>query len=210
MSSVEKQELIQGPVLPWSPSGEETALTERLLASDNELDKAYGEAYSERCFVREFGGETGEDGIAAVGEMDKLAEIEFRLGKEVDPQKLGLGDLVELAYPGTGKTRAERVRDGLRHVLEARKKYQDPNYDIMAPDLFGSFTEGGFRIEAYMPANARQARQWTIKVYREGEEEPFREETLPMDYEPKFGVDVSDKAALEQATDRILKGLVIN
>jgi hypothetical protein len=110
-----KTELIQGPVQQWEPCEEDKELVEHLLASEDELDNAYGEAYQNRCFVREFA-----PGLTGVGELDKLMEIELRLGIELGVEDLTLGDCVELAYPGSGETRAERVRDGLRQVLEAR------------------------------------------------------------------------------------------
>lgn len=110
-------ELFQEPAQQWKSSPKDKILIEQLLASEDELDKAYGEAYQARCFVTEFG-----DKITAVGELDTLAEVEFRLGIELDPGNLSLGDCVELAYPGLGETRAERVRDGLSKVLEERAR----------------------------------------------------------------------------------------
>ena len=118
----EKAELFQGPVPKWEPSPEDTALIERLLASDNELDKAYGEAYQAGCFVTELGTVNENSSMAAVGEMDLLVIARFRLGKEINPTTdLGTADCINLgAHPGGGTTRAESVRDGLRNVLEAR------------------------------------------------------------------------------------------
>jgi len=192
-------ELIHGPVPIWQPSAEDIAVTERLLASEDELDNAYGEVYQEHCFVQEFAG------IAAVGEMQRLAVAEFRLGTEIDRTKLGMGDCMSLgAYPGTGDSRAERVREGLRLILEERIK--DKNQVTL--DLFGAFTENGYRVEAYMPRNAKQPTQWTIKVFREGEEgEPIRVEIAPMIYAPVYGVDVGDKATLETRVEEIMQEL---
>lgn len=113
-------ELFQEPAQQWKSSPKDKILIEQLLASEDELDKAYGEAYQARCFVTEFG--DGIAAITAVGELDTLAEVEFRLGIELDPGNLSLGDCVELAYPGLGETRVERVRDGLRKVLEERAR----------------------------------------------------------------------------------------
>jgi hypothetical protein len=109
-------ELIPGPVQKWEPSEEGRATIEKLLASEDELDNAYGEAYSQHCYVKEF------TSIAAVGEFDHLVEAEVRLGIELNVSELTMGECVELgACPGTGSTRAEAVRDGLRQVLEFRE-----------------------------------------------------------------------------------------
>jgi hypothetical protein len=108
-------ELIQGPVQPWQPSEADLALVASLLASKDEIDNAFGEAYAEGCFVG------GINGLAAVGKIDAINEAEFRVGKPLDPQAMSLDALIKLgAFPGRGKTRAEQIRDGVRRVLEAR------------------------------------------------------------------------------------------
>jgi hypothetical protein len=113
------EELILGPVQPWEPSEEDRATTARLLASEDELDIAYGEAYANRCFVG--GIAIGEKSLTAVGELDALDVAEFRLGKQLDPQAMSLEAVIKLgAIPGRGETRVEQIRNGVRQVLEAR------------------------------------------------------------------------------------------
>jgi hypothetical protein len=207
-SSVMSQEskIFQGPVQNWEPTPEDNRPVERLLASDNELDKAYGEAYQAGCFVTEFGGVDKDEahGMTAVGEMDVLAVAEFRLGKEMNPRDLGLGDCINLgAHPGMGTTRAARVRNGLEQILKARAEKHGPD----ELDLFGSFTENGYKVDAFMPRNSGQKRQWTVKVYKEGEEDPSRVITIPMSHEPIFGVDIEDRAILEARVDEIMTEL---
>jgi hypothetical protein len=116
-------ELIQGPVPNWQPSENDKTLIERLAASDNPLDNAYGEAYRQGFFVQEFAGPESTKPFAAVGELSKLAVVGFRLGKEIDPMKLSMGDCMELgALPGTGETRAESVLEALKQALEYRNR----------------------------------------------------------------------------------------
>lgn len=196
----DKTELIQGPVPKWKLTPEDEAVIAEWLTGDDELYKAYGEAYQAGCFVKEFGG-----GLTAVGEMDTIAIAAFRLGKEVNEviDGLSIGECVELSHPGRGETREEKVRDGIRQVLEARSKNKDPE----ALDLFGSFSESGYKVEAFMPRNSEQPRQWTVKVTKDGEEEPVRVETIPMLHEPIFGVDVDDKATLESRVEEIMQEL---
>lgn len=202
----EKTELVQGPVPKWEPTPEDRALIEELLASEDELDRAYGETYKARCFVKEFGGSDDEHGVAAVGEMDKIAIAAFRLGKNTDEviEGLTIADCFNLStYPGRGATRAERVLSGLKAVQEMREREKDPE----ALDLFGSFTESEYKVDAYMPSSSKQVLAWTVKIFKEGEDTPLRVETLPMLHEPIFGVDVDDKAVLEGRVDEIMREL---
>jgi hypothetical protein len=114
-------ELLQGPVPKYENTPEAINQIESLIASKHDLYNAYGEVYREGFFVKEFGGKDKSHSIAAVGDMDTLAEWEFRTGKEIDAQELSLGDCIFFsAYPGNGSTRAESVRDGLRQALKAR------------------------------------------------------------------------------------------
>ncbi len=116
-------ELLQGPVQQWEASKTDKEVIDRLLVSENEVDKAYGEVYEAGCFVTEFAGPNEGSGIAAVGELDLVVEAEFRLDKELDPREFNVADCMLLgAYPGTGDSREERVRDGLRQALEARER----------------------------------------------------------------------------------------
>jgi hypothetical protein len=200
------QELMQGPVPGWVPTLKDQAVIEELLGSENDLDRAYGEVYRAGYFVKEFGGSDDEHGIAAVGETDKIAIVAFRLGKTTDEviNELTIADCFNLGtYPGQGSTRTERVRNGLTAALEQKEKDEDPD----ALDLFGSFTESGFKVDAYMPRNSQQALQWTVRVFKEGEDAPQREETIPMLHEPIFGVDVDDQATLEQRVDSLMQEL---
>jgi hypothetical protein len=189
-------ELFHGPVANWAPTPEQSTQIEQFLNSDNELSIAYGKVYSAGCFVKEFAS------IAAVGEMQTLATVEFRTGEEVNLDELSMGDCMALGmWPGTGETREAAVLNGLQQVLEARQ--EDPD----ALSLFGQFSENGYKVEAYMPRTSAQPRQWTIKVYNEGDDEALRIETVPMLYEPVFGPDVEDKAALEERVDSLMREL---
>jgi len=107
---------IQGPVEQWKPCEADLALIGRLVASTDELDQAYGQAYLNGCFVHEW-----SENLCAVGELDTLMELELRSGIEVGVNDLTAGDCVHLAFPGSGSTRAESVLDGLRQVLENRE-----------------------------------------------------------------------------------------
>jgi len=200
------ERIIHGPVKEWQPSPEDEATIEMLLASGDDLDRAYGEAYRTGCFVREFSGLDGDanKGVAAVGRMQILAELSFRAGKEVQAADLTLGDCMMVAMPGSGDTRAERVRDGIRQVLEVQDAEFNPNNSL---ELYHSFEEGGFKVETFLPYNSSQPQQWTVKVYRTGETELLEEVAIPMTHEPIFGVDIDDQATLEEAVELLMKRL---
>lgn len=193
-------EYIHGPVQKWEATDADKLDVERLLNSDDELMRAYGKAYDAGCFVKEFAGITG------VGEMDSLALMAFRIGSDIDIDTLSLElvDLIALgAYPGIGETRTERVLDRLRQVLEAREVAPDPDSLV----LFGSHTENGFTIKAYMLRSAQQATQWTVEVFREGEDSPFRTVAIPMMHESIFGIDDEDRVIFSDKVDRIMQEL---
>ncbi len=116
-------ELVHGPVPEWEPLEEDKATIDRLLNSESEIDNAYAEAYQLGLFVKEFAGETEEQGITAVGELNKISLLNFRTGKEVEVSGLTITDCFNLdAYPGRGITRPERVRDGIRGAIELRDR----------------------------------------------------------------------------------------
>ena len=79
--------------------------------------------------------------------------------------------------------------------------------------MYGSFAEGGYLVEAFMPAGYAQPQQWTVRFYKTGLAEPEPGDipvavvTVPMVYAPRFGPDAGDVAALEQATDELLAAL---
>lgn len=112
-------EFLQGPVNKWEPQLEESELIGTLLESKDEVDRVYGEAYRNRCFVVELSG-SDDSGIAAVGDLDAIIEHEFRTGEEVDWTKFSISECTEWTFPGVGNTRAERIKDGMDQVLEAR------------------------------------------------------------------------------------------
>ena len=200
----EQQNFVHGPLQPWEASQKDRELIERLLASTDPRDNAYGEAYANGYFVVEFGGATPEKCSAAVGEMDRLSEFEFRLGREINPSELSMMDCINLhALPGHGATPAESVLDAMSTLQE----YLAKNPDDLS--LYGSFEENGYRVEAYMPSSSKQPRQWTVRVFSlvEESEEPIRTDVIPMLYEPIFGADGSDVAALEDHVSTLMQQL---
>lgn len=57
---------------------------------------------------------------AAAGSMKEITKLEKKLGKKFDLMQLELGDLVNLSYSGTGKTREEACQN----AIDELKKYQ--------------------------------------------------------------------------------------
>ncbi len=203
MFEIERTELVQGPVMPWTPSEGMIAFTDCLLSSGDDLDKALGEALRERCFVKEFPALPNGKARAVVGERDVLIEAEFRFGIKINPAKLSLSGLkMLLSHTGEGDTSAEAIRNALNKVLESRQKGTENGvlefHGIrMDPDT-------GLSIAIYRPSSFRQPRQWTLEFFREGEEESCRTETIPMLYDSLFGIEASDIQNLHSAIDRLI------
>lgn len=73
-------------------------------------------------------------------------------------------------------------------------------------ELYGSFEERGYKVEAYMPSSPKEPLEWLVKAYKKGK--LVKEIRIPMFYEPIFGVDVDDAKTLEEKTDELLKLLL--
>lgn len=71
------------------------------------------------------------------------------------------------------------------------------------PVIYGSFDDDRFHVEAFMPCDETELNQWTIRIFKDTV--LIRQETIPMDYVPTFGPDVSDVAVMEERTDQLLK-----
>jgi len=73
-------------------------------------------------------------------------------------------------------------------------------------DLYGSFAHlERYRVEAWMPSNRDEPRQWMVKVFRD--DVLLKQQTIPMDHDPIFGVDVDDVAQLNESVDVLLAEL---
>lgn len=72
-------------------------------------------------------------------------------------------------------------------------------------ELYGSFKERGYKIEAYMPSSSKDPLEWLVKAYKNNK--LVKEIRIPIFYEPLFGVDVDDARTLEEKTDELLKSL---
>jgi hypothetical protein len=111
----------QFPEIPmWVPNEVQADMIARLDGSDDEADRARAEALKNRCYVYEE--EESEKGaVVAVGDLDILAGIEQRLNVPIKIGNFTLYDCLKLGGRlGVGDSRAERIRDGVRQVLEAR------------------------------------------------------------------------------------------
>lgn len=81
-------------------------------------------------------------------------------------------------------------------------------------ELYGQFVENDYLVKAFSPRNTHSKLEWTIRVYRIGNDgemplsdTPIIEACVPIGHEPIFGFDAEDIHALEQGTDEILKAL---
>jgi hypothetical protein len=70
--------------------------------------------------------------------------------------------------------------------------------------LYAQFTERGYQVKAYISGSPKT--HFVVRVSKGGKR--IREEHLPpMRFEPRFGVDQADRAALEAETDKFLRAL---
>jgi hypothetical protein len=75
-----------------------------------ELRAIYAEAKRAGIWIREWAG-----GLAAAGPMARIRRLEGELRREIDIEKLSLGEIVQrgLAEPGGGTTREEACRNAV-------------------------------------------------------------------------------------------------
>ena len=69
-------------------------------------------------------------------------------------------------------------------------------------ELYAEFEEKGYRFQAYIPDGSAEGQAFQVKI-RAGW---MKKHTIsiPMAWEPRFGVDAGDHAKLEAVTDAIL------
>lgn len=67
----------------------------------------------------------------------------------------------------------------------------------------GSFNLNDFHFKAWEPANEEAKRISIIQVFQDGD--LIQEKIVPMIHTNIFGMDVDDKAALEAATEDLIK-----
>jgi hypothetical protein len=72
-------------------------------------------------------------------------------------------------------------------------------------DLYGKFTEKGYAIAAYLPSKKGEPHEWYVTAHKG--RRLVKELHIPLLHPVLFGVDVSDKATLEERVDEMLKKL---
>jgi hypothetical protein len=82
--------------------------------------------------------------------------------------------------------------------------YDLSNHFPLGPE--DGIEENGYLLKAWQPANAAAPQELVVQALKDGE--LVRYVTVPMNYPNIFGVDIADMAAVERATDGLLRGLV--
>lgn len=162
-----------------------------------ELKRIYQQAYQEGYWIKEFGAEKGY--LAAAGSIKQLEELEKKLGREIDVDKLELGDVITISTPGSGSSREEACLNALRAYKEYESRKNEPL------SLYDSFEERGYKIETYIPNSDKVAREFVVRAYKG--ENLVEELKIPMVHEPLFGVDVEDEGVLEEEVEKLMKRL---
>ncbi len=65
--------------------------------------------------------------------------------------------------------------------------------------LYDEFEERGYKVQAFLPTNSSE-KDWIVKVF-------IKEIKIPMNIEPRFGVDSNDLRALEEETAKLMESL---
>ncbi len=63
--------------------------------------------------------------------------------------------------------------------------------------LYDEFEERGYKVQAFIPTSSSE-RNWIVKAFKDGI--LVQEIEIPMNIEPRFGVDSNDLRALEEET----------
>ena len=102
-----------------------------------------------------------------------------------------------------------QLHDWLSNYEPERKVRRTPKIrDVKAQTTpYASFDLKGYRFEAFMPVDEEAPHEFSVVVSKDGL--IVRREAVPMMYPCLFGVDVADKAALEERTEAIIKELGI-
>lgn len=164
-----------------------------------QIVRLYEEIEAAGGMVREFRMPKGF--LAAVGDIQ---DFRHALGLSPDDETTeitrdmidGLPPMLLFAYPGSGETRPEAIRDGLKGWQASIETQASGRI------LHGSFSIGGGTMSAYMPANANCPQQWTIEYIRDGKVE-FTEH-VEMIYAPVFGPDAEDVNTLNERIEAII------
>lgn len=72
-------------------------------------------------------------------------------------------------------------------------------------DEWSRFELKGHVFVAYLPSSREEPKVFTLVVSKEGQE--VRRETVPLLYEPVFGPDVGDVAALNERVEEVVREL---
>lgn len=158
-----------------------------------ELCGLYDQINAEGGMVREF--KMPEGFLTAVGD---IRDYRRALGLNSDDETTeitrdmidGLPAMLLFTYPGSGATRVEAIRDGMKGWQQSKETQATGRI------LHGSFSIGGGTISVYMPANVDDALQWTIE-YVKDDGIVFTEHVV-MTYEPVFGPDAEDVSVLNE------------
>lgn len=72
-------------------------------------------------------------------------------------------------------------------------------------DLYGSFKEREYKVEAYLPSSDNDHLEWIIRAYKKNK--LVREIKVPIIHRPIFGPDIEDVATLEEKTEEFINSL---
>lgn len=167
-----------------------------------ELQRLYDEIYDAQLFVREFMWNTDKFGAAVGAQQDLVEALGLKSVDDITSETIAeLPMFIPFAMPGSGATRVDAVRDAYTQMSKELEKREKVALGERTPgSVYGTFMVGQATVTAYLPDQAPD--NWTVTIEREGEDTVT--ETLPMDYAPVFGPDVSDVAALNEFVEVLI------
>ena len=113
-----------GPVEKFVANGEETAEVQRMLESDDDLERISAEVHTSGLFLSVFDVPHGY--CAAIGSQDALRVASFRLGEEIDASQLNFPAAAVLgASFGHSRTKVEAICEALGNYLKANESDLD-------------------------------------------------------------------------------------
>lgn len=175
---------------------EKSSKFEREPSEMEVLQNLYKEIQEQGGLVRELS--QGEGYLTCVGDVEHFRRA-LGLGPDDEITEADLGGLPTIllfAYPASASSRVEAVEQAFRGWKAGKEAAESGR------ELYGAFAIAGGEMRAYLPDDHAPNLAWTVEFIKDGT--VVFKSAIDMEYEPLFGVDASDVAALHQGIEELI------